>query len=78
MFTFCLPVGCTLESAGYDTGMCGGEFAGQLTRNPDGGYTARLEWSNFDTEGHVTLSVSAITSDGYAFSRSSGEITVLA
>lgn len=78
VFTFCLPAGCTLESAGYDTGMRGGEFAGQLTRNPDGGYTARLEWSNFDTEGHVTLSVSAITSDGYAFSRSSGEITVLA
>lgn len=78
VFTFCLPAGCTLESTGYDTGMRGGEFAGQLTRNPDGGYTARLEWSNFDTEGHVTLSVSAITSDGYAFSRSSGEITVLA
>ena len=78
VFTFCLPAGCTLENASYDTGMCGGEFAGQLTRNPDGGYTARLEWSNFDTEGHVTLSVSAITSDGYAFSRSSGEITVLA
>lgn len=78
VFTFCLPAGCTLESAGYDTGMRGGEFAGQLTRNPDGGYTVRLEWSNFDTEGHVTLSVSAITSDGYAFSRSSGEITVLA
>lgn len=78
VFTFCLPAGCTLESASYDTGMRGGEFAGQLTRNPDGGYTARLEWSNFDTEGHVTLSVSAITSDGYAFSRSSGEITVLA
>ena len=77
VFTFCLPAGCTLESTGYDTGMRGGEFAGQLTRNPDGGYTARLEWSNFDTEGHVTLSVSAITSDGYAFSRSSGEITVL-
>ena len=76
VFTFCLPAGCTLENASYDTGMCGGEFAGQLTRNPDGGYTARLEWSNFDTEGHVTLSVSAITSDGYAFSRSSGEITV--
>lgn len=76
MFTFCLPAGCTLESTGYDTGMRSGEFAGQLTRNPDGGYTARLEWSNFDTEGHVTLSVSAITSDGYAFSRSSGEITV--
>ena len=78
VFTFCLPAGCTLESTGYDTGMRGGEFAGQLTRNPDGGYTVRLEWSNFDTEGHVTLSVSAITSDGYAFSRSSGEITVLA
>ena len=78
VFTFCLPAGCTLENASYDTGMRGGEFAGQLTRNPDGGYTARLEWSNFDTEGHVTLSVSAITSDGYAFSRSSGEITVLA
>lgn len=78
VFTFCLPAGCTLESAGYDTGMRCGEFAGQLTRNPDGGYTVRLEWSNFDTEGHVTLSVSAITSDGYAFSRSSGEITVLA
>lgn len=76
VFTFCLPAGCTLESTGYDTGMRGGEFAGQLTRKPDGGYTARLEWSNFDTEGHVTLSVSAITSDGYAFSRSSGEITV--
>ena len=78
VFSFCLPAGCTLESASYDTGMRGSEFAGQLTRNPDGGYTARLEWSNFDTEGHVTLSVSAITSDGYAFSRSSGEITVLA
>lgn len=40
VFTFCLPAGCTLESTGYDTGMRGGEFAGQLTRNPDGGYTA--------------------------------------
>ena len=55
VFTFCLPAGCTLESAGYDTGMRGGEFAGQLTRNPDGGYTATFWLALLVVSGGLTL-----------------------
>ena len=79
VFTFTVPAGCALETVGYDTGMRGSNLSdSSLRQNQDGSYTATLNWSDFNTEGHVTLQIYAVTAEGFAFVTDLGEVTVLA
>ena len=76
VFTFTVPTGSTLETVEYGTGTRISDSG--LQRNQDGSYTATLPYSNFDTEGRVSLKIQAKTSDGYTFVTDLGVVTVLA
>ena len=79
VFTFTVPAGSTLEAVEYDTGMRGSNISDSgLRQNQDGSYTATLPYSNFDTEGRVSLKIHANTNDGYTSTTDIGEVTVLA
>lgn len=78
VFTFTVPSGSALKDVGYDTGMRGSNVsASNLHQNQDGSYTVTLPWSDFNEEGHVSLQIFAVTSDGYTFITNLGEVTVL-